>query len=173
MHRTSSDQPGAPCNQFSTRSICPCEQPPFINLSPITATNDLGTDHTVTATVDTDGVPEPDVLVTFEVTSGPNAGEMSDPNTGECTVNNDCTTDTNGQVSWTYTSNGTPGTDTIVSTFTDLAGSNIESNTVEKIWERIEIKTPIPTLSEWGLMVMAGIIGIVGFMVLRRRKVAA
>jgi hypothetical protein len=30
---------------------------------------------------------------------------------------------------------------------------------------------PIPTLSEWGLIVMAGILGIVGFMVIRRRKV--
>ena len=29
---------------------------------------------------------------------------------------------------------------------------------------------PIPTLSEWGLITMAGILGIVGFMVMRRRK---
>lgn len=32
---------------------------------------------------------------------------------------------------------------------------------------------PIPTLSEWGLIAMAGILGIVGFMVIRRRKVTA
>ena len=31
----------------------------------------------------------------------------------------------------------------------------------------------IPTLSEWGLISMAGILGIVGFMVVRRRKVTA
>jgi len=31
----------------------------------------------------------------------------------------------------------------------------------------------IPTLSEWGLMAMAGVLGIVGFMVMRRRKVTA
>jgi len=31
----------------------------------------------------------------------------------------------------------------------------------------------IPTLSEWGLIAMAGILGIVGFLVIRRRKVAA
>jgi len=30
----------------------------------------------------------------------------------------------------------------------------------------------IPTLSEWGLLAMAGILGIVGFMVMRRRKAA-
>jgi len=33
--------------------------------------------------------------------------------------------------------------------------------------------TPIPTLSEWGLIIMAGILGIIGVMVMRRRKVAA
>jgi len=32
---------------------------------------------------------------------------------------------------------------------------------------------PIPTLNEWGLIAMAGILGIVGFMVIRRRKVTA
>jgi len=31
----------------------------------------------------------------------------------------------------------------------------------------------IPTLSEWGLLAMAGIIGIAGFIVMRRRKAAA
>jgi len=31
----------------------------------------------------------------------------------------------------------------------------------------------VPTLSEWGLISMAGILGIVGFMVMRRRKVTA
>ncbi len=29
----------------------------------------------------------------------------------------------------------------------------------------------VPTLSEWGLIAMASILGIVGFMVIRRRKV--
>jgi len=33
--------------------------------------------------------------------------------------------------------------------------------------------TPIPTLSKWGLIAMAGILGIVGFIVIRRRKVTA
>jgi len=30
----------------------------------------------------------------------------------------------------------------------------------------------VPTLSEWGLIAMAGILGIIGFMVIRRRKVS-
>ena len=36
-----------------------------------------------------------------------------------------------------------------------------------------EVLIPIPTLSEWGLIAMAGILGIIGFMVIRRRKVSA
>jgi hypothetical protein len=31
----------------------------------------------------------------------------------------------------------------------------------------------VPTLSEWGLIAMAGVLGIVGFMVMRRREVTA
>jgi len=31
----------------------------------------------------------------------------------------------------------------------------------------------IPTLSQWGLIAMAGVLGLVGFMVMRRRKAAA
>ena len=31
----------------------------------------------------------------------------------------------------------------------------------------------VPTLSEWGLIAMAGILGIVGYMVIRRRKATA
>jgi len=33
--------------------------------------------------------------------------------------------------------------------------------------------TNVPTLSEWGLIALAGVLGIVGFMVIRRRKVTA
>jgi|GEM_PF-3566440 len=32
---------------------------------------------------------------------------------------------------------------------------------------------PVPTLNQWGLIAMAGILGIVGFMIIRRRKVTA
>ena len=31
----------------------------------------------------------------------------------------------------------------------------------------------IPTLDEWGLIAMAGVLGIIGFLVIRRRKVTA
>lgn len=36
-----------------------------------------------------------------------------------------------------------------------------------------EITAQVPTLSEWGLIAMASILGIVGFMVMRRRQVTA
>jgi len=34
-----------------------------------------------------------------------------------------------------------------------------------------KVVSPIPTLSEWGLIAMAGVLGIIGFIVIRRRKV--
>jgi hypothetical protein len=33
--------------------------------------------------------------------------------------------------------------------------------------------SPIPTLSEWGLIAMAGVLGIVGYIIIRRRRVSA
>jgi len=35
------------------------------------------------------------------------------------------------------------------------------------------VLTPIPTLNEWGMIATAGVLGLVGFMVLRRRKATA
>ncbi len=32
---------------------------------------------------------------------------------------------------------------------------------------------PIPTLSEWGLIAIAGVLGIIGLLAIRRRKVTA
>ncbi len=108
-------------------------QLPSIDLDPPSATNGVGEDHTVTATVASGTSPEVAVLVSFEVVSGPNVGEVSDPNTGECSVNDDCTTDATGEVSWTYTSNGTPGTDVIEACFTDVTGAE-RCAEVEKDW---------------------------------------
>jgi len=33
--------------------------------------------------------------------------------------------------------------------------------------------SPIPTLSEWGMIAVAVVLGIIGFIVFRRRKVTA
>jgi hypothetical protein len=92
---------------------------------PSDAVNEVGTEHTVTVTVLggplldllSGGYPEDpevgaimvDEFVRFRVLSGPNAGVQS---------NNDCIPacnepDENYQISWTYRSNGVPGTDRI------------------------------------------------------------
>ena len=92
-------------------------------LAPSTATNLAGTTHTVTATAtSTDPsnhpAPGPGVLVEFDVISGPNVGQSSHPmSPGASCVPVGCTTNSGGQVSWTYTSNGAAGTDTIRACF--------------------------------------------------------
>ncbi|MGB2693016.1 MAG: IPTL-CTERM sorting domain-containing protein [Thermodesulfobacteriota bacterium] len=36
-----------------------------------------------------------------------------------------------------------------------------------------QIQRDVPTLSKWGLIAMAGVLGIVGFMVVRRKQTAS
>ncbi|MCH7519899.1 MAG: IPTL-CTERM sorting domain-containing protein [Candidatus Dadabacteria bacterium] len=55
-----------------------------------------------------------------------------------------------------------------------LVGSNGVSGIDGLAWlDDCGVVATIPTLSEWGLIAMAGVLGIVGFMVIRRRKVTA
>lgn len=63
----------------------------------------------------------------------------------------------------------------------DPAGDSITINGLFYEWttcdgiilnELVGVASSVPTLSQWGLIAMAGILGIVGFMVIRRRKVA-
>jgi hypothetical protein len=139
-----------------------------ILLSPPDAVNEIFTTHTVIALVETDSAPVPDVFIQFQIESGPNSGLTSIPNNGEC-VPDDCRTDSNGEVSWTYSSSDL-GTDTIVAITENIGEVIISSNTVTKTWV---ITRNVPTLSEWGLIAMAGILGIIGFMVIRRKKASA
>jgi len=107
----------------------PCKAPVVgIRLDPPSDENPAGTQHTVTATVtDLLGKGVPGVLVSFNVTSGPNTGAP-----GVCTPPA-CTTDSNGQVSFTYQSNGMTGTDTIQACFKDAQG-NQHCATANKTW---------------------------------------
>lgn len=105
-----------------------------ITLTPATATNPTGTNHTVTATVTTNGLPAPGVLVSFSITAGPDTGVG-----GTCSTDPTCHTDTNGQVSFTYTNNGSPGPDTIQACFTDSAGVK-QCATATKTWIVVEQK---------------------------------
>ncbi|HKQ49078.1 MAG TPA: Ig-like domain-containing protein [Phycisphaerae bacterium] len=72
-------------------------------IDPFTDTNQVGEDHTVTVTVlrtEPPDTPAVNAIVNFTVTGTNNAAGVG-------------VTDVNGQASFTYTSNGTPGTDTI------------------------------------------------------------
>jgi len=41
------------------------------------------------------------------------------------------------------------------------------------VYYELGASLPIPTLSEWGLIAMAGVLGLVGFVAIQRRKAAA
>ena len=97
-----------------------------IALTPLNATNPVGTSHTVTAHVTSGGLPLAGQIVTFTVT-GQNAGAL-----GTC-VPVGCSTDVNGDVSFTYVDSNGAGDDTIKGSFTDAAGS-LQSATAQKHW---------------------------------------
>jgi hypothetical protein len=115
---------------LSDAAALPCGTPVVgIALTPATAVNEVGTDHTVTATLtDLFTQPQPDIEVTFTVTNGPNKDAS-----GDCTDNTDCTTDSDGQVSFSYTGAGGVGTDTIEACFTNDAEDEICA-TATKDW---------------------------------------
>jgi MYXO-CTERM domain-containing protein len=93
--------------------------PDNVVLTPASASAFRGADHTVTAIVwDDTGFPMASVDVTFNVLSGPNAGQTG--------IN---TTDANGRATFTYTSNGDMGQDTIQASY-----SGINSNVVSVDW---------------------------------------
>ncbi len=97
-----------------------------ITVSPLDATNPVGTNHTVTANVTSGGAPLVGQIVTFTVT-GQNAGA-----TGTC-LPAGCITDSNGDVSFTYTGTNGVGDDTIKASFTDATGS-LQAATAQKHW---------------------------------------
>jgi IPTL-CTERM motif len=156
----------ATCNYSFSVLAYPCGAIVKIALAPETASLTSGVPHTVTATVKANGQPLAGQLVTFNVTSGPDTGRESQPGSGECSPV-DCRTDANGQVSWTFTSL-TRGIDTVT--------ASVESNTMTVLSDPVEVMwlgLPIPTLSEWGLISMAALAGIIGLVALRRKKAAA
>ena len=97
-----------------------------ILLTPTSATNPVGSEHTVTATVQDDlGNPIVDREVTVTIVSGPHDG-LTDTDT----------TDVNGEATFAYT--GTlPGTDVIEASFVNSQEVTITSNQVTKEWKVI------------------------------------
>lgn len=85
--------------------------PANLVLTPATATNPVGTTHTVTATVtDTNGDPVQGVIVRFSVG-------------GSVTRTGQCTTNSAGQCSFTYSGPAQPGTD-LINAFADTDASS-------------------------------------------------
>ena len=94
-----------------------------VGLSPATATNPVGTDHTVTAFAQAaNGAPVPGVTIDFLVLTGPNAGKTGTGTTGA-----------DGKTSFTYHDDGGAGTDTIQA-FITAGAVTLASNIVSKIW---------------------------------------
>jgi hypothetical protein len=94
-----------------------------IQLSPASATNPVGSSHTLTAAVEENSTPVVGTTVTFTVISGPHAGML--PGTA--------VTDASGNAQFTYTGT-TAGTDTIEASYVDSAGMTRTSNQVTKVW---------------------------------------
>jgi len=102
-----------------------------LTLTPETATNFIGSSHTVTARV-TDALaqPVPGVEVDFEITAGPNAG-----------LTGSGVSDVNGEVTFTWSSSVT-GIDEITATMA-IVGAQSVVDTATKIWIQ-EIDNVIP-----------------------------
>ena len=117
-----------------------------LSLTPASATNPVGTTHTVAATLTgISGSSVSGALIGFDVLSGPNAGT-----TGVCDPA-DCRTNALGGVTWTYTGSGGPGSDAIRA-FADQnesGGPDIgePQTTAEKTWETSSTTTSVDTTS--------------------------
>jgi hypothetical protein len=112
-------------NELRAQTLGPSQNVNGLTLTPATATNDVGTSHTVTATVKNtqNNDPIPNILVTFTITSGPNMGT-----TGTAT------TDANGQATFTWSSSSA-GTDTIQGSIPNSnANGPAITSTAEKTW---------------------------------------
>jgi hypothetical protein len=139
---------GAAIGMVWWRELCgqtlgPGQSVSGLTLTPATATNVIGTTHTVTALVQ-DSIlnPIPGVTVTFTILSGPNAGT-----TGQAT------TDANGEATFSWTS-AVVGTDTVQASATNAAGAPV-TTTATKDWtlpQNVIPEVPFGTIA--GLTVM-------------------
>jgi hypothetical protein len=105
-----------------------------LTLAPPAATNDVGTQHCVTATVkDAAGNPTPGITVRFSVS-------------GSVTTSGSATTDANGQAVFCYTGPELPGADAITA-FADTDGDNMQdvgepADAATKVWI-LPVSTPL------------------------------
>ena len=91
-----------------------------VGLGPLSATNPIGTNHTVTAFAQAgNNAPVPGVTINFKVLTGPNVGKTGSGTTGA-----------DGKTSFTYHDDGGAGVDTIQA----FIGTTLSSNKVLKTW---------------------------------------
>ena len=106
-----------------------------VSLDPEIATNEVGTTHTVTATVTFDDQPLDGVLVAIWVDEGPNAGDFDEG-----------LTDASGQFSFSYIGDGGPGTDIIgACDIVEELGPCVEPVTLDVATKEWVQTTPAPT----------------------------
>jgi hypothetical protein len=95
-----------------------------IVLGPTQSSGEVGTSHTVTATLQDDlGRPVANRAVSFSVLSGPNAGRSGS-----------AVTDSTGRASFTYAGTGGPGRDSIRASFVNSSGVTATSNLALRDW---------------------------------------
>jgi hypothetical protein len=112
--------------------------PATVTVSPLTATNPVGTAHTVTATVDdATGHPVPSATVSFTVTGADN-------------TSGSCTTGSSGTCSFTYQGPLLPGTDAI--TGCAGAGGTPPCGAATKVWV-LPTSTPNCTVTAGGQII--------------------
>jgi hypothetical protein len=126
--------------------------PLVLTLAPAAATNNVGTSHTVNATVTQDGNPVSTVTVYFTVT-------------GSVTTSGSCTTGTSGECTFTYSGPSLPGAD-LISAFADANGNGKHdadepTATATKAWV---VPTTTPgQVTGGGQVVVAGDLVTFGF----------
>jgi RHS repeat-associated protein len=107
-----------------------------LTLAPPSSTVGLGFPAPVQATVlDAASSPLPDVVVNFQVSGGPNAGQAGQG-----------TTDSQGHASFGYTSS-VLGTDTVQASVTNASGGSFSSNSVTVTWIIAPPATPTSTVT--------------------------
>lgn len=130
-----------------------------IVLSQTVDTHSVGTSHEVQAAItDENGAPQPNVGVTFTITSGPNAGQTFTANT-----------DPNGKANFSYLGNGGVGNDAIEASFVS-SNNTVASNVLNVSWTAPVIKTPapVPGLGGFALLFTVLIMGLMGALLSRR-----
>ena len=119
----------------NTITVAPVNVSFTLTLTPTTAQNIVGQQHTVTANAtDSTGAPENGVLVNFSVISGPNSG-----------LNGSIATDMTGKAKFTYTGSNVTGVDQIKACFTGQNNAQVCSQVVTKEWICCIITTRRPT----------------------------